>query len=347
MTVDNPYCYTHFMDSLSQIALGSAIGYAVAGKQLGKKAFILGAIAGVIPDLDFIVSIFASDDFNYLNWHRGFSHSLIGAVTLPLIWAKLTTLYDRTLSFSRLWWLFMWGALTHLLLDCFTTWGTQVFWPLWMRVSFHSIFIIDPLYTLLLGLPLLLSFWMHKKRPQLVWIGLGLSTLYLAWGIGVKQYMTPKFEALFHHHNLQITRFITRPTAFNSLLWTTTAESKEGYYIAFISLFDKKMQDDIYYIPKNHHLNTQFFDKRAQKLLFFTDGFYTLEHPKNDSTSLWVHDLRFGTFGDPLKFDPKYVFTYHLTKTPQDTTQIKIITDRPQNAKQRITDVFTRLKGLN
>ena len=43
------------MDSLTQAALGAAIGEAVLGKKIGRKAAILGAIGGTIPDLDVFI----------------------------------------------------------------------------------------------------------------------------------------------------------------------------------------------------------------------------------------------------------------------------------------------------
>ena len=43
------------MDSITQLALGATVGYAVGQKQLGKKALYLGAFFGTLPDLDSLV----------------------------------------------------------------------------------------------------------------------------------------------------------------------------------------------------------------------------------------------------------------------------------------------------
>ena len=40
------------MDSLTQAVLGGAVGYAVLGRKVGRKAAIYGAILGTLPDLD-------------------------------------------------------------------------------------------------------------------------------------------------------------------------------------------------------------------------------------------------------------------------------------------------------
>jgi inner membrane protein len=44
------------MDSLTQIVLGASVGEAVAGKKIGNKAMLWGAIAGTIPDLDVLLN---------------------------------------------------------------------------------------------------------------------------------------------------------------------------------------------------------------------------------------------------------------------------------------------------
>ena len=63
------------MDSLSQVVLGGAVGYAVLGSQVGRKAVIWGAILGTVPDLDVFLPYGGSvEAFTY---HRSFSHSFL------------------------------------------------------------------------------------------------------------------------------------------------------------------------------------------------------------------------------------------------------------------------------
>ena len=44
------------MDSLTHIALGACMGEAFAGKTVGRKAMLWGALAQSIPDVDFVVN---------------------------------------------------------------------------------------------------------------------------------------------------------------------------------------------------------------------------------------------------------------------------------------------------
>ena len=62
------------MDSLTQIVLGAAVGEVAAGKKVGNRAMLIGAIGGTIPDLD-ILANFVADDMTALAFHRGISHS--------------------------------------------------------------------------------------------------------------------------------------------------------------------------------------------------------------------------------------------------------------------------------
>ncbi|NBW94975.1 MAG: metal-dependent hydrolase, partial [Bacteroidetes bacterium] len=42
------------MDSLTQIALGAAVGEATVGRKAGKKGALWGAALGTLPDLDVV-----------------------------------------------------------------------------------------------------------------------------------------------------------------------------------------------------------------------------------------------------------------------------------------------------
>lgn len=70
------------MDSLTQIVLGAACGEAVAGRKLGNRAMLWGAIGGTIPDLDVMAELF-TNRMEAMAFHRGFMHSMLFAVMLP------------------------------------------------------------------------------------------------------------------------------------------------------------------------------------------------------------------------------------------------------------------------
>jgi inner membrane protein len=106
------------MDSLTQIILGAACGEVVAGKKLGNRAMLWGAVGGTIPDLDVIASAFC-DEITATSFHRGFMHSFLFAALMPWILARFVQwfygdeVYRRQgykLSFMVIWLLLYTGA---------------------------------------------------------------------------------------------------------------------------------------------------------------------------------------------------------------------------------------------
>ena len=118
------------MDSITQAVLGAAIGEAVLGKKIGNKGAILGAAVATIPDLDVALYLFY-DKFEMLSIHRGYSHSIlfsiIGVFLIAYILQRIK--WTDTVGYWRRW-IFTWLALfTHMLLDAFMAYGTQLFLP--------------------------------------------------------------------------------------------------------------------------------------------------------------------------------------------------------------------------
>ena len=174
------------MDSITQAALGGALGGAVLGHRFGRAAVVAGALLGTLPDMDVLIDY--GDAVANFSQHRGFSHSLLVLVPLAVVLAALLSRWQRSVSFRR--WLTFTGAIliTHPLLDAFTTYGTQLLWPLGPPVAWHTIFIIDPLYTL----PLLVAVIIALVRPPAIralTVGLALSSLYLAWSLAAQQWV--------------------------------------------------------------------------------------------------------------------------------------------------------------
>ena len=64
------------MDSLSQVALGAAVGVAAMGRRTAPwKAALWGGICGTLPDLDALIDY--GDPVRNMTFHRAESHSLL------------------------------------------------------------------------------------------------------------------------------------------------------------------------------------------------------------------------------------------------------------------------------
>ena len=187
------------MDSLTQIVLGAAVAEVTLGKKIGNKAMLWGAIAGTIPDLDVLAKQF-TDIVTANEMHRGFSHSILFSVlAAPIFGWLVSKIYRKSQEANwKQWsWLFFWSLITHPLLDAHTTWGTQLFWPLELKVSYQNIFVADPLYTIPFLVCTAAAMFYHRTNPRrssINKLGIILSTIYMVLTIGIKGYTYFKFE---------------------------------------------------------------------------------------------------------------------------------------------------------
>jgi inner membrane protein len=84
------------MDSLTQIILGAAVGEVVAGRKIGNRAMLWGAIAGTIPDLDVMIGSLFMNEINGLAFHRAITHSIFFAIVFSFLIAFYTNwLYSK------------------------------------------------------------------------------------------------------------------------------------------------------------------------------------------------------------------------------------------------------------
>lgn len=99
--------------------------------------------------------------------HRGFSHSLVFAILMgPLLGWLIHRLYKKRYEQKTWMWLFFLGIVTHPLLDIFTNYGTEFLWPFSLRITFNTVFVIDPLYTVPFMITLLVALFMKRDNPK-------------------------------------------------------------------------------------------------------------------------------------------------------------------------------------
>lgn len=335
------------MDSLTQIALGVAVADKVAGKKLGNKAFLYGAILGTIPDLDVVAGKFM-DPIDSIDIHRGFSHSIVFFLLISPLIAWLLTKWERknSLSFSTAWHMAFWCLFTHVCLDAFTSWGTQIFWPLDYRVDFKTIFVVDPMYTLPLIFCIIMAGRFKKddiKRLQWTHRGLFISTAYLALTVVTKFYMLNKFESAMQQQNISYQNLMVKPSPMNIILWNANVQTENGYYLGDYSLLDKSPVS-FRFIEKNEHLLTSIADApKVRQLQRISEGWYTVD----TTASGWlINDLRFGLLHPYSNTkENSFVFSYHLWEENG-----KILADELQNkdresGKVLLQQLAERIKG--
>lgn len=330
------------MDSVTQIVLGAAVGEAVLGKKIGNKAMLLGAVAGTIPDLDVMAGFF-TDTVSALEIHRGFTHSIIFAVSVGLLFAWLCSLWDKRANLKE-WWLFWFLTfVTHPLLDAHTTWGTQLFWPFDKRLAYKNIFVIDPLYTLPFLIFLILAMLQKRgsvKRRRFNNLGLIISSGYMLLTLFLKLMAYQKFKTELSEQQISYINLQTKPSPFNTILWTANVETTNSFLIGDYSFFDTKPVT-FYSHPKNHQaLGDLENNDKIIRLIEVVEGWYTITE-KNDQ--LFFNDLRFGLMSVNPQTD-KYAFSYKLLTNDGGLAIVEEPKDR-SDAKKLLDDLWQRIWG--
>ena len=285
------------MDSLTQIVLGAAVAEAVAGRKMGGKAALYGALAGTIPDLDvFVGNLYHPVEAALV--HRGVSHSLLFALLVgPALGWIFFKLYRERYELKTWIWLWFLSIVTHPMLDMFTNYGTQFLWPFDFRITFNTVFVIDPLYTLPFMICLLVALFIKRDNPlRRNWNNAGLifSSLYLMWGVVVKLTILNSSPAYFEKAGISSRNHMVTPMPLTSFYWMMLSEDDRNYYVGYKSLFYKFDANDVDTIAKKRSdLNkVKWPDKDyTADLKYFSNGYYTTE--RNGDTLIF-YDLRFG-----------------------------------------------------
>ncbi len=335
------------MDSLTHIVLGACIGEAVAGKKLGKKAMLIGAIAQSIPDVDFITTFWLSDSKDILE-HRGITHSILFALvaTLILSWALRYLFRKQNISWSTWFALLEINIFTHLFIDGFNAYGIGLLEPFshW-RFTFHILFVADPLFSIwpFIGCLVLLVLRRKNLTRKNWWrMGIGVSAIYLMYAIVNKIIVEKAVYKNLTQQGISTENYFTTPTPFNSWLWFVVVKDKNGYFVSYRSVFDRQKKMTFQYFPQNDSLLTIVQNKEElNDLITFANGFYTVEQ-RSDTTVINV--LRFGQVVGWYDPKEKFAFYYYLDKPGSN----ELVTQRGRFEKwneETIRAFINRIEG--
>lgn len=311
------------MDSVSQLVLGAAVAAACVPARHRRKALLLGAALGTLPDLDVLIDY--GDAVSNMTFHRGFSHSLfVLPIVALLLWAALRRVWAPVReSQARWWWAIVLPLVTHPLLDAFTVYGTQLFWPLTTPpVMGGSLFIIDPLYTVPLLVAVLVAAYAGEARRGgvAVMVGLVLSTGYASWSLVAQQRVDAiAAESLRGTPHAEAPRLVVA-MPFTTLAWRVVVLTPEGYLEGERSLVADGGPIDFIAHRFDRHLLEEAGDLWAvQRLLWFSHGFQRADVVDGE---LRLADLRMGQH-------PTFFFTHAVARReggdwgPADNRQIE------------------------
>nr|WP_295375028.1 metal-dependent hydrolase [Pseudoxanthomonas sp.] len=304
------------MDSLSQIVLGGAIAAAIAPAGHRRAALLAGAALGTLPDLDSLpIALLTDDPVALMTMHRSFSHSLF---VLPwvgwLIWWLCRRRGGRVAQASARWfWAIQLALITHPLLDAFTVYGTQLWWPLHPHPTmWSSVFIIDPLYTVWLLVACVLAWcWRDRRVAQRALLaGLVLSSAYLGWSLLAKAQVDRAAERSLAAMGLKDAHHFSVPMPFNTLLWRVVAMTPSGYVEAEYSVVSDRGAMAFRGYPSQVQALAEARDVPAvRRLQWFNRGFMRAR-VRGDGT-LVLSDLRMG-------LEPDYTFSFEVARRRDD-----------------------------
>ena len=327
------------MDSLTQVALGAAVGEATLGSKVGSRALLWGAVCGTLPDLDVLVSLGdAVRDFTY---HRSATHSLIVLAALsPLMVWLILRVHPQTAVYRYRWLALVYLAFaTHVLLDSFTVYGTQILWPVDdTPMTWSTIFIIDPAFTLPLLVGVIAALVTSRERPlghRLNWAGLALSSAYLAWTVGAKLHVEQIARESLARQAIAYEHLLTVPAPLNSLLWRVVAVREDGYYEGFYSFFDDDRVIALRAFPSEPELLVGIEEQwPVKRLRWFTKGLYSVTRIGRDVV---VTDLRMGVEdGYAFRFKVGVIGNPHTTPSSPERLA-------PVREYRRLKNVWARI----
>ena len=177
-----------FTHALTGVVAGQAFIFekdsiGLARQRVARTALVLGA---VFPDIDLIANPFEPYGLGTIHYHRAVTHSVVCLPVFAVLLSTLAVWFCRWRRIERPSWtgltaLFGVGIGLHIAFDLITSFGTMMWSPMsWGYVSWDTTFIVDPVLTLILLLPLMLA-WIYSRvekasqRTVFLWLGLSVA----------------------------------------------------------------------------------------------------------------------------------------------------------------------------
>ena len=220
------------MDPVSQGVFGAVFAQTRSHKKNLAKAAVIGALAGMAPDLDILLRS-SNDPLFALEFHRHFTHSIIfipiGALICCLVlYQLLAKRWGMSFRQTYLWSLL--GFATHGLLDACTSYGTQLLWPFSdTRIAWDTISIVDPFVTIpLISLVVLAS---RKRAKRYVVIAVFWIIAYFGLSYMQHEKAIAAGHAEAAKQGLDLVSLEAKPSFGNILIWKVIYETADQYHV--------------------------------------------------------------------------------------------------------------------
>lgn len=256
---------------------------------------------------------------------------------------------NENASFTQWTGLFFLAIVTHPLLDCFTTYGTQLFQPLaTSRLSWNTISVADPLYTLPFLILLVAAGRRRRGTARRRWLnraGLVISSAYLALTVVNHFNVRAVMRGTLEQRAIAAERYTVGPTILNNILWSGTARAGTDYYVGQYSLLDRERAFGPFVrVPANHDWVAPYREDRDLRILeWFTQGYYGVV--ARDSGMLQISDLRFGLIGDDPADPASYIFSWQVDTSQHPVRVVREFAGPQRDGAELVGDLWERLRG--
>lgn len=217
------------MDILTHALLGAAASQAVLGARMSRRAWLIGAVGGLLPDADVLIAS-SSDPLLAIEYHRHFTHSLafipVGGLIAALPWLAQQRHRSNWLTAYAAGCI---GYATHGLLDACTNYGTHLLWPFSPeRAAWHWITTIGPLFTLMLLAGLVFAIRRRSRLPAAA--ALVLCLAYVGIAAMQRGQALDVQERVAAERGHTVDRAEMFPTVGNPFVWRSVYQSGDTLY---------------------------------------------------------------------------------------------------------------------
>jgi inner membrane protein len=278
----------------------------------GTAILILAANA---PDCD-MVSLLGGNTV-FIEWHRHFTHSLLGMPFMALLTVATVRLFAREpLRWWRAWWIALLGVASHILLDLTNVYGVRLLLPFsgrWFHWDITPVIDLLIWTVLLLGvaapaLGRLVGSEIGEKRKGAGNAGWAVTALFLltAYNFG-RSVLHERAVAIVdsHRYNGLTPRRSAAFPSLNPLLWIGTAELSNAYVQGNVDLrtgFHAADMEPFYKAERTSAIEAALHTQPFQKFLQFVQYPLWQVQPGIDpqgNIRVRLLDLRFGNPREP------------------------------------------------
>lgn len=205
-----------------------------AGESTG-AAMLWGALLANAPDIDLVVALHGRAD--YLDHHRGFTHSLVALPFFAALAAWLLRRYRGRESFARYGTLAFAAILSHLLADLSGSYGIFIFSPLNShRYRLDWMFVIDGIVIALCGTSVAAALFWRTRGRSIARAGLLALGFYAAGCAGIHAVVLKRWRDRLAAAGPVPARLAAVPQIGGPCFWLLLADDGKTTTVAALTL---------------------------------------------------------------------------------------------------------------